>query len=85
MKKNWSDIFGSEWGYIRSLGGAIIDPEEKKQFWEMVRTKKENDPRYSIYEDFPTSKDKKTLAAKYCGEVLETLRGRDVGKKRKRE
>lgn len=66
MGENWAQRFGSEWEYVVRLGSAIMDPEEKKAFWESIKAKKEANPKYSIYSDFPVSESEKKRAMKRC-------------------
>ena len=58
---NWKEQFGTEWDYLIRIGSSIIDPEEKKAFWETVKAKKLDDPAYSIYTDFPLDLSTKTV------------------------
>ena len=85
MKVDWQSVFGKEeWEFIKRLAGSMHDPDEKKAFWETLRTKKEADPSYSIFTDFgrvdTVAEEKKTLtekqamAVRYCTAILETLR-----------
>ena len=78
VENRWAVIFGSEWPWIVRLGKAITDPEEKKVFWDSIKSKKEADPSYSIYTDFPMddATGRKKVAMKYSHEILEMLRGR---------
>lgn len=78
MEKDWAAIFGAEFDYIKRLGTAIVEPEEKRSFWETVKRRKQENQKWSIYDDFPPASDQKRIAMKYCGEILETLRGRNV-------
>ncbi len=41
-----------EINYARKLA-SVRDPEEQKIFWETVLHKKESDPTYLVYQDFP--------------------------------
>ena len=50
---NWPERFGDEWEWIKRLGSSMHDPEQKKAFWETIKSKKELDPSYSVYVDFP--------------------------------
>lgn len=70
------DLFGSEAEYVARLGAAISDPHDKKEFWENIKARKEADSGFSIYDLFPTQKKPKNMAQKYCGEILEMLRGK---------
>jgi len=69
--QKWSDLFGSEWEYVKRLGSCFTDPEEKKAFWDTVREKKLADPSWSIYTDFPV-KNSKSAGLKICEEILNT-------------
>lgn len=77
MGENWKEIWGSEWHYVVRLGSAISDPKDKREFWENIKARKLADPKFSIYELFPTSKNPKALAGKYCGEILEMIGTRE--------
>lgn len=75
MRENkWKEIFGSEWTYIAKLGSAIVDPEEKRSFWEHVRAKKRENERWSIYDDFPRSECATKRAMRECCERIRGLR-----------
>jgi len=74
MNNRWPEIFGSDWPYIRTLGAAIKDPEEKKTFWDGVREAKEKDPKWSIYDWFPISESAKDRARNECVEYVRSLR-----------
>lgn len=76
MKNDWAERFGSEWGYIVRLGRAILDPEEKRVFWETIKRKKEENQSYSIYDDYPVKFDPKSLAERYGGAILDMLKGK---------
>lgn len=56
-EKDWAERFGAEWGYVQMLGKAISDPEEKRNFWEAIKSRKLADSSYSIYDDFPMSEN----------------------------
>lgn len=91
MTTNWAQVFGhDEWNWITRLGAGIHDPEEKREFWETIKAKKEADPAYSIYSDFP--RDPAALepppasedtAKRVCREVLAMLEAKGFGQKRK--
>lgn len=74
MAEKWSEIFGSEWEYICRLGKCFSDPEEKKAFWEMVKSKKLGDPAYSIYRDFPIAENATKKALRDCCDFVFGLR-----------
>jgi hypothetical protein len=74
MRDKWKDLFGSEWEWVQKLGKAIIDPEEKKAFWDTVREKKLTNPGYSIYQDFPRSENATARAREECVEFVRSLR-----------
>lgn len=65
-EKEWADLFGSEWGYVKKLGSAFSDPEEKRSFWEHVKGKKLARRNYSIYEDFPRNESATRKAMNEC-------------------
>lgn len=69
----WIDAWGSEWPYLKKLGEAICDPEEKRAFWENVKSLKEKDPSFSIYTLFPPLK-KKDFGLRVCEEVIAMTR-----------
>lgn len=80
--KKWVELFGSEeWAWVVKLGSAMHEPEAKKIFWETVKAKKEADPEYSVYSDFPKALPgdefgldaKKFPGADICADILETL------------
>jgi hypothetical protein len=74
MRNNkWKDIWGSEWDYVERLGRAIIDPEEKKTFWENIKRLKEEDPAFSIYSLFPASESATRRAMNDCLESVRRL------------
>lgn len=78
--KDWRSIFGEEeWRFISKLGASLTDPEEKRSFWETVKDKKEADPDYSIFTDFPkeekTVSEKQRIANYYCKQIF-TMMGR---------
>lgn len=66
MNNKWSDVFGSEWPYIERLGRAISDPDDKKVFWENIKSRKQADPSFSIYELFPRSENATKRAMDEC-------------------
>jgi hypothetical protein len=75
MNTKWYDLFGSEFEYIKKLGNALHDPEQKREFWEMVKAQKLADKNYSIYQDFPVEeKDPKMKAMRDCCEFVRGLR-----------
>lgn len=74
VEAKWAAMWGSEWAYVKKLGSAISDPHDKKEFWENIKARKEEDPSFSIYDLFPTSKNHKSVAQKYCGEILDMLK-----------
>lgn len=65
-EKDWAEIFGSEWAWIHRLGKAITDPEEKRNFWESIKSRKLENPRYSIYSDFPRDENAVKRAMSDC-------------------
>ena len=82
----WEAIWGTEWAYVRRIGHSIIDPEEKRQFWENIKRMKEENPAFSIYTIFPLSTDSiakgtqikdflNTPSGKISQEILAQLRG----------
>ena len=74
MAKDWSQVFSAaEWRWIKKLGGAFTDPEQKREFWNTVREKKEADPSYSVFTDFPQSHDDVDFGIKVCQEILKML------------
>lgn len=80
MGDKWSELFGSEWDWVKKLGACFSDPEEKKAFWETVKDKKLADPAYSVYTDFPREQNATKRAMNECFEFVKGLRrieGRD--------
>jgi hypothetical protein len=74
MTNRWAEIFGADWPYIRTLGAAIKDPEEKKAFWDGVREAKEKDPKWSIYDCFPISESATKRAMRECVNHIRSLK-----------
>jgi hypothetical protein len=74
----WAEIFGAEWPYIVRLGKCFADPEEKKAFWDTVKSKKEADPKYSIYWDYPQEKNSVKRAMQECCDFVKGLRRGNV-------
>lgn len=72
-ENRWKDLFGSEWEYILKLGSAITDPNDKKEFWENVKARKLEDPRFSIYTLFPRSESATRKAMRECCEHVKNL------------
>lgn len=70
-----------EYVFALKLAASIhADPEQQKSFWEVLISKKKDNPHYSLFTDFPKEppqelSDKAKLARKYCGETLLMLRG----------
>lgn len=73
-EKDWAEIFGSEWTWIQRLGKAITDPEEKRTFWESIKSRKLANPRYSIYQDFPRDENSTKKAMQACCDYVRSLR-----------
>ena len=78
MAENWKEIFGSEFEWIKKLGSAISDPEEKRSFWETIKEKKMRDASYSIYQDFPRSENATVRAREQCFQFVKGLRRIEV-------
>lgn len=53
----------------RVSAGLSQDVEGNRSFWAMIIEKKEADPSYSLFTDFP-----KNEGLKICAEILEMLR-----------
>lgn len=73
------EAYGSEeWEFIVKLGQSMHDPEQRSAFKEMIMQKKQLDPSYSIYSDFPKAEqnqsEKERIAKLYCGPILELLK-----------
>lgn len=75
INQKWRDLFGSEVEYIFRLGSCFSDPEQKKAFWETVRDKKLADPKWSIYEMFPTTVNAKEKARNECCQSVFARKG----------
>jgi hypothetical protein len=77
----WEMIWGCEWEYVKKLGAAITDIEDKRTFWETLKRLKEEKPSLSIYELYPKSECATTRARNECVEfVMGLSRGkRDEG------
>lgn len=71
----------AEWARAMKLGKNATDPEAQKSFWETILQKKRNQPGYSLFADFPEEQvfesERAQVAKKYCGEILDGLRGRN--------
>src|ERR1700677_3305264 len=69
----------AEWQWVLKIGSALHDPEDKKAFWITLIQKKEADPLYSPFQDFPAEleelkKDPKNFpGADVCAEILSML------------
>lgn len=73
MPTDWKQIWGSEWEYVKRLGSAISDPEQKKDFWENIKSLKEADPKFSIYSLFPRSDTPTDRARNECVDFVRSL------------
>lgn len=71
--QKWKDLFGSEYTYIMKLGACLQDPEEKKAFWETVKEKKNKDPKYSIYDDYPPAECATKRAMRECMKAVSSM------------
>lgn len=74
MGDKWSERFGSEWGYVMQLGSAIIDPHEKKEFWENIKRMKNENESFSIYSIFPKKQCSTEAAMRECCSYVKSLR-----------
>lgn len=74
VSKNWEEIWGSEWIYVKRLGAAISDPHDKKEFWENIKSRKLADSSFSIYALFPRSESTTHRAREECFEFVRGLR-----------
>lgn len=72
-ENKWAAIFGSDWSYILTLGAAIVDPEEKKAFWDGIKEAKQRDANWSIYDWFPKSESATKKAMRECCEHIKSL------------
>lgn len=81
----WSEIFGAEWPYIKRLGSCFVDPEEKKAFWDHVKSAKEKNPRWSIYDEFPQEKNAVKRAMQECCDFVRGLRRGENGERKEKE
>lgn len=70
----WEELFGAEMAYIKKLGSAIVDPHEKREFWEHVKSRKLADPSFSIYSLFPISESATKKAMRECCYHIKSLR-----------
>lgn len=79
----WRELFESaeELNWFLKLGGAMPNAEEKKTFFDTVIQKKQENPHYSLFSDFPKEpeseegiSEKAKMARRYCSQILETLR-----------
>jgi hypothetical protein len=73
----------SEYAFAHKLSSSLgYDPEQQRAFWQTLLEKKELDRYYSLFTDFPREDDPTTpkgaMAKKYCGPILDLLRGRPV-------
>lgn len=81
-----------EIAYARKLA-SVRDPEEQRVFWETVLAKKESDPTYLVYHDFPlcitnelqnadsrsTNAEQKTGSLfDYVGEIISDLKVKGI-------
>jgi len=78
--RNKPDSFSlEEWHWALLLGKRTSDPEEEKAFWDALMEKKEKDPKYSIFSDFPKGNEHKTEAQRCAeeigGEIVAKLKG----------
>lgn len=86
MTTDWASLFGpEEWNWVKRLGSAMKDPEEKRAFWETVKSKKLADPAYSIFTDFPMEieekkpvSDRAAMAQRYCQAILADIKSAGV-------
>ncbi len=74
MNKKWREIFGSEYEYLMGLAASLSDAEAKQSFWEVVMKKKEANPAYSIYDDYPRSETSTKRAMVDCCTYVKNLR-----------
>ncbi len=74
--KDWKERFGPiEWAWIERLGRALHDAEQKRDFWDTIRAKKDADENYSIFSDFPRT-NAAALAQKYAPLCIDALKGK---------
>lgn len=78
-EKDWAAIFAADWPRICEIGKCLHDPEEKKAFWDTVLEKKRSNPRWSIYDDYPTSESTKERAMRECVNHIRSLRRQKEG------
>lgn len=74
MNSKWELVWGGEWDYVKKLGAAIVDPGDKRDFWENIKRLKTENPRLSIYDLFPRSESANKKAMKECCEFVKSLR-----------
>ncbi len=57
-----------EWNFIVKVGKSMNDPEERAAFKQMVLAKKQADPAYSIFSDFPRAD-----SMQICKDIIKAL------------
>ena len=74
MIDKWKELFGAEWEKIKRYGGAIVDPDDKKVFWDTIKEAKMRDPHWSFESIFPTKKNATERAREECAQYIQSLR-----------
>ncbi len=74
MSDKWKELFGSEWERIKRYGSAIVDPDDKKVFWESIVEAKRQDPNWSFESVQPSKKTATEKARDACCAFVKSLR-----------
>lgn len=82
MENEWAKRFGSEWTYIEKIGRAIIDPKDKREFWENLKKRKLADKDFSIYTLYPLSKQEKNKVKSELEKAREACLQSVLGRKK---
>lgn len=73
-EKDWAELFGSEWERIKRHGSAIVDADDKKVFWDVIREAKKNDPHWSFESIQPTKRSATEKAMHECCDHIKSLK-----------
>lgn len=79
----WRTFFGAvEWEVIEKLMSSFSDPEQKKAFVYACREKKNADPFYSIFTDFPEMRSEENATEIAMREAVSAIRAKRVEQKK---
>lgn len=73
-EKDWAELFGSEWERIKRYGSAIVNPDDKKVFWDSIKEAKKQDPHWSFDSISPSKRTATERARDSCCEFVKSLR-----------